>query len=220
MLLLGEPGSGKTILCSQYLMDGLKHGENCLFVSMDENRVHFDREMGQFGWEFAAFEKEGKFSFIDASPIRAIPGEVKIGHLTIGRQDFSLMSLLELVLKNVRAIRATRIVVDPISLLIYQYSDETQRRKALLDLVEALCESGATCLLSSELRRVGLQGRTLQSEEYLVHGVILMQTVTAGRAMERIIQVEKMRETRIDRQPRPYRFSEKGIEVYAQETIV
>jgi len=221
ILVLGEPGSGKTIFCSQYLVNGMnKFGESGLLVSMEESRSHYEREMSQFGWNFASFEKEGKFSFVDASPIRAIPGEVKIGQLTIGRQDFSLISLLELIRKNARAIGARRIVVDPVSLLIFQYPDETQRRKALLDLVEAMSETGATCLLSSELRRVGLQGRTLQTEEYLAHGVILMQTITAGRTMERTIQVEKMRETRIDRQARPYNITEKGIEVYPRETVI
>jgi len=145
---------------------------------------------------------------------------VKIGKLTIGRQDFSLLSLLELIRQDAKAIGAKRIVVDPISLLIFQYPDETQRRKALLDLVEAMIDTGATCILSSELRRVGLKGRTLQTEEYLVHGVVLMQTIAAGRTMERTIQVEKMRGTQIDRQPRPYRITEKGIEVYPRESVI
>ena len=220
LLILGEPGAGKTIFCSQYLFNGItKFEENGLLVSMDENRSHFDWEMNQFGWNFGSAEKEGKFSFVDSSPIRAIPGEVKVGNLTIGRQDFSLLNLLELIRNKAESIDAKRIVVDPVSLLIYQYPDETQRRKAMLDLIDAMSKTGATCLLSSELRRVGLQGRTLQTEEYLVHGVILMQTILTGRTMERTIQVEKMRGTDIDRQPRPYKITKKGIEVYPSESV-
>lgn len=221
LLVLGEPGAGKTILCSQFLVNGVtKFGENGLFVSMEEGKGHYTREMNAFGWDLASAEKEGKFSFVDASPIRTIPGEVRIGKLTIGRQDFSLISLLEVIRNSAKAINALRVVVDPVSLLLFQYPDETLRRKALMDLVEALSETGATCVLSSELRRVGLKGRTLQIEEYLVHGVILMQTIAAGRTMERTIQVEKMRETQIDRQPRPYRITEKGIEVYPRESVI
>ena len=221
LLILGEPGAGKTILCSQFLVNGVtKFGENGLFVSMEEGKGHYIREMSAFGWDLASAEKEGKFSFVDASPIRTIPGEVRIGKLTIGRQDFSLISLLEVIRNSAKAINALRVVVDPVSLLLFQYPDETLRRKALMDLVEALSETGATCVLSSELRRVGLKGRTLQIEEYLVHGVILMQTIAAGRTMERTIQVEKMRETQIDRQPRPYRITEKGIEVYPRESVI
>jgi len=221
LLILGEPGAGKTIFCAQFLFNGItKFAENGLLVSMDENRNHYDWEMSQFGWDFTSAEKEGMFTFVNASPIRAIPNEVKIGKLTIGRQDFSLLSLLELIRQDAKAIGAKRIVVDPVSLLIFQYPDETQRRKALLDLVEAMNDTGATCILSSELRRVGLKGRTLQTEEYLVHGVVLMQTIAAGRTMERTIQVEKMRGTQIDRQPRPYRITEKGIEVYPRESVI
>ncbi len=221
LLILGEPGAGKTILCSQFLINGInKFGENGLLVSMEESWMHYEWEMKQFGWDFGTAKQKGEFGFVDASPIRAIPGEVKIGKLTIGRQDFSLLSLLELIRNNAKSINAKRIVVDPISLLIFQYPDEIQRRRAVLDLVEAVSETGATCLFSSELRRVGLKGRTLQTEEYLVHGVVLMQTIAAGRTMERTIQVEKMRGTQIDRQPRPYRITEKGIEVYPRESVI
>jgi len=221
LLVLGEPGAGKTILCSQFLTNGVnKFMENALYVSLEENRTHYDREMIQFGWDFSRAEKEGKFSFVDASPIRSIPGEVKVGKVTIGKQDFSLISLLEIIRSNAKAIDAKRIVIDPVSLLIFQYPDETHRRKALLDMVEALTDTGATCLLSSELHRVGIKGRVLQIEEYLVHGVILMQTIQTGKALERTIQVEKMRETRIDRQPRPYRITDNGIEVYPRESVI
>jgi circadian clock protein KaiC len=221
VMVLGEPGAGKTILCSQYLANGIsKFGESGLFVSMEESKSHYWREMSAFGWDLEDAEDSGKFSFVDASPIRTIPGEVRIGKLTIGKQDFSLVSLLEVVRNSAKAIGAQRIVVDPLSTLIFQYADESQRRKALLDLVEALAETGATCMLSSELRRVGLKGRMVQIEEYLVHGVILMQTLPTGRTMERIIQVEKMRETAIDRQPRPYRITESGIEVYPRESVI
>jgi KaiC/GvpD/RAD55 family RecA-like ATPase len=220
ILVLGEPGAGKTILCSQFLANGINEfKENGLFVSLEEGRAQYEREMNAFDWDLASAEEEKKFSFVDASPIRSIPGEVKVGKLTLGKEDFSLISLLEVVKNRAKAINARRIVVDPVSLLIFQYPDGPQRRKGLLDLVEALSETGATCLLSSELRRVGAKDRVLQVEEYLVHGVILMQTIAAGRSMERTIQVEKMRETQIDRQPRPYKITDKGIVIYPRESV-
>jgi len=220
VLLLGEPGAGKTILCAQFLYNGINEfGENGLFVSLEESRGHFIREMTALGLDFASLEKAGKFAFVDASPIRTVPAEVKLGKVTIGKQDFSLISLLELINTRAKAIGAVRIVVDPVSLLIFQFADETQRRKAILDLVEALSETGATCVLASELRQVGMKSRTVQIEEYLVHGVIIMQAVVSGRLMERVIRVEKMRETQIEQQPRLYRITEKGIEVYPRENV-
>lgn len=221
VLVLGEPGAGKTILCTQFLANGISEfNENGLFVSLEEGRGQYEREMNAFDWDLASAEEERKFSFVDASPIRSIPGEVKVGKLTLGKEDFSLVSLMEVVRTRAKAINAKRIVVDPVSLLMSQYRDASQRRKGLLDLVEALSDTGATCLLSSELRRVGAKDRVLQTEEYLAHGVILMQTLTGRRSIERTILVEKMRETQIDRQPRPYKIADKGIVIYPKESVI
>ena len=221
ILLLGEPGAGKTILCSQFLFNGFtKCGETGIFVSMDETKAEFVREMRAFGWDFQPAENDGRFKFVDVSPIRSIPKDLNVGKLAIRREDFSLISLLELLRNNVKQMGAARIVVDAVSLLLSFYSDEMERRKALLDLVQVLSGTGATCLLSSELRRVGISGRTLQVEEYLTHGLVLMQTIVSGTAMTRTIQVEKMRETQIDRQPRPYQITENGIVVYPKESVI
>jgi len=221
ILALGEPGAGKTILCTQFLVNGIeKFGENGLFVSLEETKDQYVEEMNALGWNIEGLEREQKLSFIDASPIRSLPPEVQVGGVSIGKSEFSLLSLLE-VIKN-RAVSAgiQRIVVDPVSHLIFQYSDSVQRRKATLDLVQALSKTGATCLLSSELAEVGGSRRKLQTEEYLVHGTILMQTVMRGKSTERVIQIEKMRGMPIDRAPRPYHITQNGIEVYAKEAIL
>jgi len=46
-----------------------------------------------------------------------------------------------------------------------------------------------------------------------------MQWSSMGGFMERIIRVEKMRETQIEQQPRLYRIAEKGIEIYPRENV-
>jgi KaiC/GvpD/RAD55 family RecA-like ATPase len=62
-------------------------------------------------------------------------------------------------------------------------------------------------------------GRELLLEEYMAHGVLLLTTVRVGSTLARCIQVEKMRETMIDMQPRPYKIFSNGIEVYPKEKI-
>jgi KaiC/GvpD/RAD55 family RecA-like ATPase len=219
VLIVGGPGAGKTILAAQFVVNGIdKYGENSAFVSLDESKQHFYSEMEKFGWNLARLEQERKFAFIDASPIRTIPGEVKIGKMTIGKKDFSLLSLIEGIKAGVKAIDAKRIVIDPIASLVFQFPDVVPRRNAVLDLVEALVETGGTCMLTTELRAPGLE-RTVQLEEYLAHGVIVLQTVQVGRSIVRSLQVEKMRETAIDMQPRPYRITSAGIEVFPKESI-
>src|SRR6266852_810917 len=213
ILLVGGPGTGKTILTSQFLMNGIKmYGENGAFVSLDETKAHFYREMNLFGWKFEDLEKGKKFAFINASPLRHMPGEVKIGRTSIGRKDFSILSLIEGIKTHTELINAKRIVVDPVTSLIFQYPEMTERRTAILDLVDAL--------MTTELRAMGpTVERAVQLEEYLAHGVMILSNAKVGKTYNRVMQVEKMRETAIDMQPRQYKISSNGIEVFPKETI-
>jgi circadian clock protein KaiC len=69
VLVLGEPGSGKTTLCAQFLANGfMKFNENGVYISLEEGREQFFREMLKFGLDFAAAEKDEKFAFVNASP--------------------------------------------------------------------------------------------------------------------------------------------------------
>jgi len=219
VLIVGGPGAGKTILGTQFLVNGIaQQGENGLFVSLDEPKHLVYKEMVAFGWNLSDFERQKKFAFLDASPIRHLPGEVKIGKLAIGKREFSLLSLIEGIQSNAKTIAAKRILVDPMSSLIFQYPDAIARRTAILDLLEALVATGATSVLTTELRAPGLE-RAVQLEEYLAHGVLVLQTAQMGRNLVRSIQVEKMRETAIDMQPRPYQIGPRGIEVFPKESI-
>jgi circadian clock protein KaiC len=231
ILVIGEPGAGKTVLGSQFLINGINtFGESGLLLSLKENKTHYTSDMNQFGWDFDSVEKQGKFSFIDASPIRAIPGEVKIGKLTVGNQNFSLLSLLELMRNNAKTINAKRIVIDSLSMLELQYPDAIQRRKVVFDIVEALTESGTTGLLTSDFTSIGLEPFTaledflrfsiIQFEKQLFHGVITMQTLYPGKLVARALTVEKIRGMQIDRQPRPYKITEKGIVVFPREILI
>jgi KaiC/GvpD/RAD55 family RecA-like ATPase len=218
----GGPGTGKTILSTQFLVNGVRtYKENAVFVSLDESKQHYFAEMRKFGWDLAGFEEQRKFVFVDASPIRNVPGEVKIGKIAIGKRDFSMLSLIETVASAVKGVDARRIVIDPIGALTFQYPELFQRRNAILDLTEALFGTGATCMMNSELRRSGELQQTseVQLEEYLAHGVVVLQTRQVGRSLVRVLQVEKMRETPVDVQPHPYKITETGIEVYAKESI-
>jgi KaiC/GvpD/RAD55 family RecA-like ATPase len=73
-------------------------------------------------------------------------------------------------------------------------------------------------LITLELKSAGLD-RILQPEEYLTDGVILMQTYKIGKTFSRVIQIEKMRRSEIDHQPRPYRITNNGIEVFPKEAV-
>jgi len=221
ILVLGEPGAGKTTLCSLFLANGYsKFGENGVYVSLEEGKAHLFREMARFGINFAAAEVKRQFVFVDASPIRHVPNVVRASNISIGKKDFSLLALMDSIKRAIGTVGAKRVVIDPLSYLIFQYTNLAELRGALLDLMDGLAGFDATVLMTSELKRSGSIVRGgIQMEEYVAHGTIIMQSVPAGPGLVRVIQVQKMRECEADRQPRPYVINKDGITVYPKESI-
>lgn len=220
ILVCGGPGSGKTILCIQFLYNGaIKYNETGLYVSLCEKPIHLKEDMSGFGWDIERLEKDGKLVIVDASPIRTLPGSVKIGKLNIGKRDFSMLSLIEIIKSRVQEIGAKRIVIDSISSLILQYPDDSERQFAILDLFEAVTDLGGTCLITTELRATALE-REVQAEEFLSSGVIVFHTFNEGGRLIRAIQIEKMRGISHDHQLRPYKIRKNGIEVFSKENVM
>jgi circadian clock protein KaiC len=217
ILVCGGPGSGKTVLSMQFLRYGaVQCNEPGLYVSLDEDITRLKEEMAGFGWDLEKLEEKGKLAIVDASPIRHIPKEVKVGDLWVGKRNFSSLSLIEIVKKNVEKINAKRVVIDPITALTLQYPDISERRTAILDLFEALSNLGTTNLITTELRNVTLK-REIRAEEFLAHGVIVLHIFVSDKEIVRGIQIEKMRGIAHDDQIRPYKITENGIEVFSQE---
>ena len=230
ILIIGGPGTGKTIMCGQFLYKGIyEYGESGVFVSLDENKNHFFSEMKHFGWDFRKAEEEGKFSFIDATQMsrlavleekldkeesRNLHARLRGKRLPIDKllSDLSL-KVHHTKIKPHAMTRAQRVVVDTLASLYYRFPDPVERRTAVVDLIESLEHLGVTTLVTTELRHLGLE-RSVLEEEFLVHGVIMMQTLFSGGASTRAMQIEKMREAKVNSNLVPYLIDEKGIEVF------
>jgi circadian clock protein KaiC len=218
VIIVGGPGTGKTICAMQFLVNGIRmYGQNGIFASLEENKKHIYQAMDRFSWNLADLEKTGKFTFLDASPIRRAPGDVKIGKYIVGRRDFSMLGLINTLEQLADSAKAERIVVDPLAALMFQYPEPYDRRNAYLDLIESLSATGATCITTMEGASSEFDAPI--EEEYLAQGVISMQSRLVGKALARVLRVKKMRVTAADVQPRPYKIDSSGITVFAGETV-
>ena len=218
VLICGGPGSGKTILCTQFLFYGAKQLNSAgLYVSLDEDVRQLREEMKSFGWKIEELEKKGKLAIVDASPIRhGWLGEAKLGDSWIGKRNFSIASLIEVIKEKANEIKAKRVVIDPIIALMLQYPSVSERRTAILDLIEFLSNLNATSLITTELRSIALE-REIRTEEFLAHGVVVLHSFVDNKEICRGIQIEKMRGISHDNQVHPYKITENGIEVFAEE---
>jgi KaiC/GvpD/RAD55 family RecA-like ATPase len=218
ILVIGGPGTGKTIMCSQFLYKGIyENQENGVFVSLDESKNHFYTEMQKFGWDFRKAEKERNFAFINAtrmSRVATLKEELyKEESRSLRGKQLSIDRLIEDLQAKIQQVNAKRVAVDTLAALTYRFPNPIERRTAVVDLIESLADLGVTSLVTTELGYLGLERNALE-EEFLVHGVIMMQTVFSGGTTTRAIQVEKMREAKVNPSLVPYSIDQNGIEIF------
>jgi KaiC/GvpD/RAD55 family RecA-like ATPase len=222
ILVIGGPGSGKTILASQFLYNGIDdYNENGIFVSLDEGKDHYYSEMRNFGWDFKKLEEEKKFAFIDAtklSRIALLREKLMIESKSLRGKQLQIDKLVEEIQTNIEQINAKRVVLDTLATLFHRFPDPIERRVAVVDLIESLSELKITAIITTELGRLTLD-REVSIEEYMTHGVILMQTLFSGGATSRALQVVKMRGTKINTNLVPYTIDRTGVEIFPDVTL-
>jgi len=219
VVVMGSPGAGKTTLALQFLNHGCGKGENGVYVSLDEKPMNIVRNMKRVGLDLDAHIAEKRLSIVDASPIRSLPGEVRVGALSIGKRDFSLAALITAIKTHVQDIDAERLVIDPLTSFFLQFPREHERRTAFMDLLEGITPLGCTTLLLTELRMSGLH-RQYQFEEYISEGVILMMRYQTSAGVVQAIRIEKMRGVSHDVEAHPYKFTPNGIVVFPTEKVL
>jgi circadian clock protein KaiC len=218
ILVVGGPGTGKTIFAAQFLHSGIKEQkDNAVLVSLDEAKDHFYSEMQQFGWDFQKAEQKGEFAFIEATRMaRTAMLKEKLYQeesRSLQGKRLSIEKLIEDLQNKIQTLKAKRVAVDTLAALFYRFPDPVERRTAIVDLIEALSNLPVTSIITTELGHLGLERSALE-EEYLVHGVIMMQTLFSGGTTTRAIQVEKMRSAKVNPNLVPYSIDRSGIEVY------
>jgi KaiC/GvpD/RAD55 family RecA-like ATPase len=223
ILVFGGPGTGKTILATQFLYKGItQYNENAVFVSLDESQEHFYEEMMNFGWDFKKAEEEGKFLYIDATRLSRVAmlkeKMLKEETSSLRGKQLQIDRLIEQLQEKIQQIDAKRVALDTLASLFYRFLDPIERRTASVELIESLSDINVTTIVTTELNYLGLE-RNLMDEEFLVHGVLMMQTLFSGGVTTRALQVEKMRGAGINPNLVPYTIDKNGVEIFPAMSV-
>ncbi len=217
VLVVGGPGTGKTIFAGQFIYKGIvDFAENGIYLSLDETRKQLFAEMSTFGWDFEKAEKEKNFFFMDATKMSRyeLARRNAFGETTTLRgKQLHIDKLIDQLESKIHEINAKRVAIDTLATLFQRFPDPIERRAAIVDLVESLSELEITTIMTMELPHLALD-RTVSVEEYLTQGVIVMQTLFSQGVTSRALQVEKMRGVKINPNLVPYTIDKSGIEVY------
>ncbi len=201
-LVKGGPGTGKTILSLQFLIEGAKNGEKVVYMSLEETIEEIYEDAKSLNLDLSGIET------IDASPSssKSIFGDSYFMDLKVDLGTF--LSILEDIIK---VQKPSRLVIDPITMLRVATKDESEYRRDFLALVGLLRKYQITTIFVAEVSDV---------EDYLVSGVIELLSLGVGNKFIRGIRIVKMRGTDFDENIRPYKIKEGGVEVYPEVEVL
>jgi KaiC/GvpD/RAD55 family RecA-like ATPase len=199
----GPPGSGKTTFSSQFITDGAKSGENCLYVTMHETKEELMQDMSGYGFGFDQVMASGKVQFLNLM--------TESGKRTITQfgTDGGLTNRIVAFLEHQDIDRA---VIDSTMLLQHFFENMSDE---ITGFLSALKQTETTTVLISEMT----DPSSYDDEHYLAHGVIFFHNYLENGGMTRGVQVIKMRGTAIDCDIRAIEFSDEGLRVLADRKI-
>lgn len=207
-IICGEPGSGKTILCMQFLMKGVENDEKGLYVALEETAEQLKEDMAVFGWD------TNRIKILETT--RELGEDkwlIKSGRV-ISKPEFTLENLLKELKERLDTYRPKRLVIDSLTSIKMLYEKEGELRKELLGLMEFLFKQEGTALLTTET-----MDNRIYMEEFLASGVIKMHRIENKGEMMNAISIEKMRGSDFDKHLRPLKITNKGIEIFSSESV-
>jgi circadian clock protein KaiC len=181
-LVEGDPGSGKTTLGLHFLLEGVRHDEKGLYVTLSETAAELRTVAASHGWSLEGIElfelvsSEGLSPELEQSILH--PSQVELGETVRG------------VISAVERLRPKRVVFDSLSEMRLLAQDPLRYRRQVLALKKFFSDQGCTVLLLDDRS----SRETDQQLHSISHGVInLEQAVDQYGPERRRLRVLKMR---------------------------
>lgn len=184
-LVEGAPGSGKTTLALQFLLEGVRAGERVLYITLSETSEELAVVAASHGW---SLDNVDLFELASADSVLGIGRDQSILH----SWEMELGGTIDLIREEVQRLKPRRIVFDSLSELRLLAQDALRYRRQLLFLKQFFAQIDTTVLLVDDLTGgAGIRDNHLHS---LCHGVITLERLTLDfGAARRRMQIQKMR---------------------------
>jgi len=195
LLVAGPSGSGKSILAASFLQEGARKGETGV-IAVFEQRANRSRNP-----ILDQLIKSGRAGLVDS---RA--------------PDLSIDEIVMLLIKEIRRLNATRVVIDSLSAFEVALAPTFREdfRESMLRLVGALAQEGVTVLLTSELEDRYTDLRfSPYGTAFLTDAIIVQRYIEVESRLRRVMAVIKVRDSAHSDELRAYTIEDDGIHIGA-----
>lgn len=198
-LVAGPTGSGKTTMGIQFIVEGLRRGEQCLLVNFQENPTQLAHQIEAIGGTLDDAAR-GRLELLYYSAVE----------LSIDRIVVSIFQAL-------RRSKVHRVVIDALGDLAIAARDDTRMHDYLYALVQHFAVMGVTSMLTLES-----DSPIMASDEshgrlsHMSDNIVFLELRPQEGIMRRMLRIAKARSMAHDLQARELRIGAKGLEVAAE----
>jgi len=203
-LLEGDPGAGKTTLAIQFLREGNKNKEKCLYITLSETKEELAAGAASHGWSLEGIEIIELISENGEAPDQP---QVTMYHPS----EVELSETTRKVLDAVNRFNPSRIVFDSLSEMRLLAQNSLRYRRQILALKQFFIGRHCTVLLLDDGTS---EGHDLQLQS-IAHGVISLQQLAPlyGRERRRL-RIQKLRGSAFRGGYHDFTIKADGLEVY------
>jgi circadian clock protein KaiC len=182
-LIEGTPGSGKTTLALQFLLEGVKRGERVLYITLSESESELRLVATRHGW---TLEGVPIFQLVPPEASHGSDHEVTLFHPA----EMELGETTKMIFEHVRQNEPLRVVFDSLSEMRLLAQNSLRYRRQILALKHFFAGRKCTVLLLDDLSS---HADDLQLHS-IAHGVITLEQLALDYGAERRrLRVTKMR---------------------------
>jgi circadian clock protein KaiC len=206
-LVQGDPGSGKTTLALQYLLEGMRRGEKTFYITLSETKEELRKVAHSHGWSLDGI------SLLELSAIEPLirpEAQTTVFHAS----EVELTKIASMLLEHVRKAKPARVVFDSLSEFRLMAETPLRYRRQLITMKQEFSKYHSTVLLlddKMDQRLIGTDPHILS----LAHGVIeLEQLVPDYGCSRRRLTVLKLRGVPFSEGYHDYTIETGGVKVF------
>jgi KaiC domain protein len=205
LCVIGGPGAGKTTFGMQFVAQGLRNGENCVYFTLEQDEEDIVSTGDAKGWDFSD-HIDDSLAVVQMHPIEVAS---------------SLRSIRNELPRMISEFGASRVVFDSITLVEMMFQNRAEGRNQIFRFLEELSSVGATTLVTSEADEDDPYSSRYGIVEYLSDAVFVLQYIRTDNSSETrlALEITKIRDTSHSREVKPYELTDEGIVVYSGATI-
>ena len=192
-LVIGMTGAGKTTIALQFVLDGMKHGEQVMYINFQENPAQLRRAVTNLGVDADTLAQQG-LHLLYASPV-----------------ELQIDSIVDEIFRAISERKISRLVIDAVGDLAAAANDAQRLHDYLYSLIQHFAARGVTTMLTLESGE-GLTSASSITEQRFSYmsDNLLHLTWSTDRGSRRMIRIVKMRGSAHEHAMREFEIGAKG----------